>query len=455
MTTRQLRLKMNGPQLAAYNVCQPGNTVFLGWGRGVGKSKFLRMLWWLLIAQHDGRLRTEALSPFRGVRITILMPTLKQFKDVHWSGIVEDLTGEWAWLGAKLDKQTGQITFPGGSWIKPFPATEYNARTALGVRTDVLVIDECDTVPASVYDAVAVPWLSEPWSLALQLIAGTPNMGRHGLWWRTYQQGLQGEAIRTESPAAAAISPEDAVPLATVYSFRATYKDAPETVSARAVAKAKATTLPQTFKREWEADPDAGEGLIYPFDADFHVREPPPDFSFPELHIGCDWGDTDPAVLLKGGILGHGEDAALWLLDEQYEPGVPNDIWNARALAWGNDRTIFWPDPSRADRIRDFRGLGLNVHKSDNSIDAGIARVANLLFKREREDGSQWCRLYVSPRCVNTIREFGLYRWKKHYDGTFSNGPEDKNNHAMDSLRYMTLGRFGPNGSGKNVASGR
>ncbi len=464
---RELVIKLNGPQRKARAVFSAGHTLFIGWGRGVGKSKFLRLMLWSLVAAHEYQVRRNALAPFKGVRITVLMPTLKQFKDVHWSGILEELTGEWAWLGAKLDKQTGQINFPGGSWLKPFPATEYNARTALGLRTDVLVIDECDSVPATVYDAVAMPWLSEPWSLAIQIIAGTPNMGRHGLWWRTYQQGLLGEKLRNgeelqpdpeETPEQAT---DRAEALKTIFSFRATYKDAPETVGKLAVAKARATTPLPTFKREWEADPDAGEGLVYPFEEAFHVigaancplREEPPARSIREFLVGMDHGWVDPAVLLRCGVIGHGEDATLLVLDEHYESEVPNHIWNERASAWGDAK--FWPDPSRPDRINDLRTMGLDVGETDNDIFAGIARVANLLFKRQGENGEQWARLYVSPRCRNTIREFGLYRRKKLPDGTFDEQPEDRNNHAMDACRYVAVGRFGRAPNIRHTTSGR
>jgi len=463
---RRMVLPLNGPQRKARAALRPGNTVFIGWGRGVGKSKFIRLMLWSLIAAHEYQARTNAITPFFGVRITVLMPTLKQFKDVHWAGIVEDLTGAWAWLGARLDKQTGQINFPGGSWLKPFPATEHNARTALGLRTDVLVIDECDSVETGVYDAVAMPWLSEPWSLAIQIIAGTPNMGRHGLWWRTYQQGLQGERVRQGETLpllegeTEAERDQRADALKTVYSFRASYKDAPETVGKRAVAKAKATTLPATFRREWEADPDAGEGLVYPFNEDFHViggpdcphAEPPALSACREFHVGMDHGWVDPAVLLLGGITGHGNDATLWLLDEWYESECPNHVWNERAKLW--DFAKFWPDPSRPDRINDLRSAGLKVGETDNDIHGGIARVADLLFIRTTESGERWARMYVSRKCVNFIREMGLYRRKKLPDGTFGEEPADKDNHAMDAGRYLAVGRFGRGPNYRTLVSG-
>ena len=458
----EVNLQLNYPQWRAWEAAKPGNTVFLGWGRGVGKSEFLRVIWWSLIANRDGRLRRDALGKLRGIRIVVLMPTLKQFKDVHWARIIEMLTSDWAFLCAKLDAQSGQVKFPGGSFVKPFPASEYNARTALGLRADVLVIDECDDVPAGVYDAVAQPWLSEPWSLGMQLIAGTPNKGRHGLWWRTYQQGLLGEKLRS----GAALDPIEgesaeetaarADALKTIFAFRGTYVDTPETVGADKAVKARATMPLATFKREWLADPDAGEGLVYSFDDSFHVREPPPLRSFVEFHVGMDHGSEDPGVLLLAGVLGHGADATLWLLDEWYERDVRNHVWDTRAKAWGHAK--FWPDTSRRDRVADLRAMGLDVGEVDRgpgSVLAGIARVADLLFIRQHEDGTRWAKLYVSPKCKNTIHEFGLYRRKKHLDGTFDEEPQDKDNHAMDSLRYLVMGRFGAVPNVRHVAGGR
>jgi hypothetical protein len=452
-TRREVSNKLNRPQFSAWHAILPNQTVFAGFGRGVGKSWFLRFVWYTLIAQHEHKLRTSALKPFRGIRITVLMPTLTQFRDVHWSALEADLMpgGEWDFLGAKLDRTRCQITFPGGSWIKPFPASAYNARTARGMRTDVLCCDEVDDIDSEVYDAVAVPFLSEPWSLGIELLSGTPTRGRHGLWYRTLAAGRVGAKVRAGEPVD--VDAADAEALRSVYAFHATYRDAPETVSPRAVAKAKATTNPATFKREWEADPDAGEGLVYPFDETFHVREPPPLGAFGEFLVGMDHGWVDPGVLLLAGVAGHGNDATLWLLDEWYESECPNEVWNKRAAAWKFAQ--FWPDPSRPDRIADLRKLGLRVGETDNEILGGVSRVADLMFARATESGDRFARLYVSPKCRNAIRELGLYRRKKLPDGTFDEKPEDKNNHACDALRYLAVGRFGRATSVRHVVGGR
>jgi hypothetical protein len=456
MGERVISVRLNAPQRKAYRLLfdddgnpQRKRTVMTAWGRGVGKSWFHRQIWWILVALYEHKLRTEAPDPFRGVRITTLCPTLKQWKDIHWGGILEELHGpgaKWGWLGARLDGSTGQIRFPGGSVIRPFPAAAYSARTARGMRTDLLDADEYDDIDADVYDSVAVPWLSEPWSLGIELVGGTPTRGRHGIWWRTLSNGRLGDRLRDGEDTPDDIDENAAKAIKTIYAVHATYRDTPEIVSEDAVAKAKATTPPATFAREWEADADAGEGLVYPLDEEFHVvdeRLVPPMTSFAEFHVGMDYGWVDPGVLLLCGVQGHGEDAVLWVLDERYESMVPNHVWNERASEWGY--ATFWPDPSRPDRINELRNLGLDMGRSESPVNAllsGVSRVADMLFKRTTENGP-WARMFVSSKCRNTIREFGLYRRKKQPDGTFGEDIEDKNNHSMDALRYVCFGRFG------------
>lgn len=490
----ELDLRFNAPQFQTYGwlfdergQLRRRRTVMLPWGRGVGKSWFRRQIWWQLVAQHDGKRRKEAAKPLKGVRITSLMPTLKQFKDVHGADIETELApdGPWGFLRGKYDRSSGTVSFPGGSWVKPFPATAHNARTSRGMRTDVLDADELDDIDAEVYDAVATPWLSEPWSLGLELPGGTPTRARHGLWWRVLEATKLGRKLRNGEitdaealamPAGIAIlsvleslsdedwpaelprDPERAtlVVLSNYYGRHATYRDAPETVSPLAAARAKATTPKATFEREWEANPDAGEGLVYPFEEDFHVRRPPPLSAFSEFLVGGDHGWVDPGVLALIGIQGHGNDAVAWVLDEWYESECPNALWDARAKDWvATYNPKFWLDPSRPDRIDDFKRAGCRLGESDNNILGGIARVADLLFIRQTETGDRWARLYVSPICVNTIREFGLYRRKKRPDGTFDDEPADKDNHAMDAVRYGVVGRFGRGPNIKSVSAGR
>jgi len=120
----------NPPQKLAWQAVDGSKrrTLTMAWGRGVAKSCFLRQCAWIWIAQHDGRLRTDALEPCRGVRIVFLTPTLQQFKDVHAAQIESELGSKWSSLGGKIDHTSWRITFPGGSWIAPMPAAEFTAQ---------------------------------------------------------------------------------------------------------------------------------------------------------------------------------------------------------------------------------------------------------------------------------------------------------------------------------------
>lgn len=442
---------LNAPQSRVMRAVEPGRTLSLAFGRGVGKSWFIRRLCYLLISQWEYKERDTGAEMLRGIRIVFLLPTFKMFKDIHSRAVLRDLAGDFAFLGAKINLTSWTVEFPGGSIIQVFPASEHGSDRARGIRCDIAVLDEADDIDQSVYDSVIRPWFTEPWSLKIRLASGTPKRGRHGLLYRLFEDGKRGEKVRGGDTGE--LSPEEIEALSAFYSFHATYRDAPGNVDQKEAISAKLSMPPSTFAREYECDFDAGEGLVYPFDEDFHVREPPPLDSFREFLVGMDHGWVDPGVLLLAGIQGHGADAVIWLLDEWYESECANPIWDERAKEWGFAH--FWPDPSRPDRINDLRTAGLNVGETDNNILGGVGRVAEMLFIRETETGDRWSRLYVSPRCKETIREFGLYRRKKLPDGTFDEMPEDKNNHTQDALRYLCVGRFGRAYGAKHEAPGR
>jgi hypothetical protein len=424
----KLSVGLNKPQLEAIQNLVAGMTVCLAWGRGVGKSKLMRICWWMLVAQYD-RLKRPGT---RGVKIIVLMPTLKQFKDVHGDGIVEDLEGDWSWLGGKIDHTRWSISFPGGSWIKPFPAAEYSSKKALGMRCDVICCDEVDDILAGVLYTVAVPWLSAIWSLNIKLFAGTPRKARQGLLYKYFKLGESDEPKHR-----------------TFWSSHATYRDVPEIVSAVVVNEARETTPEPIFKREWECDFDSAEGLVYgsAWDDRFHVREPPENARWTEFLIGGDAGSTDPGVLLLIGVLGHGNDAIAWVIDEVYETDRDVTWWvqQLQRLTKYRQGARLYHDPSAKQLVMEYkRYCPVKVEKVDNSIQDGIRSMLDRLQKRGDGDDAK-AHLYVSPKCRATIWEFGAYKNKQdsldpdHY----LDSPIDRHNHAMDALRYAIHGRFG------------
>jgi len=371
-------------------------------------------------------LRPGAVRP--GVRIVLLMPTLEQAKKVHATLMLAELESDWACLGGKVDRTQWRVTFPGGSWIQW--VTAERAKNIRGLRCDVVCVDEADDIDPEILDAIVVPWFSEPHSLRIVLVGGTPTRGRYGLLYRTHARGR-----------------DNAFP--DHHTFHASCYDFPAYVDPKAIEKARRETPEALFKREWLCDFDAAEGLVYSlFDEAFHVREPHRDAAWNEYLIGVDHGYEDPGVMLVAGVAGGGRDATVHLLSEVYEQHKTESWWldQAAVLHRAHPGARWYADPSRPDRIEAMRRLGLRIESAQNAIEGGVGSVADKLVKRPSgPTGEPWSRLYVSPGCINTIREFGLYRRKRDPRNRerILDDIEDKNNHAMDALRYLIFSRFG------------
>jgi hypothetical protein len=438
------------PQRRAYRAIQPHQVVCLPWGRGGGKSKFLRLMCYLLVAQWDGRHRPGA--PMPGVRVAIVMPTLTQARKVHQALLLAELapSGEWGFLRGTVNKTELRIDFPGGSWIQ-FVSAEA-AQNNRGIRCDVIGVDEADDVDPEVVDAVSIPWFSEHHSLAIRLIGGTPKRGRFGLLYRTHARAL-GRMLDDEG-----------LRFTDHHSFHATCYDFPQFVSPRVIATAKREVPRSIFNREWLCDFDSAEGLVYGdvFSESFHVRDPAPGTVWNEIVVGGDHGWEDPAVLLVIGIAGTGADATAHVIHEVYAPRKDDDWWlgHARQIHDWFPSARWYFDPSRPDRISMFKTkVGVRLGDVDNAIEDGVGCVARLLVRRRRGDGDdapEFARLYVARSCTNTIREFGTYKRRRDPRNVerILDDIEDKNNHAMDALRYPLFARFRHVARGRNEHAG-
>jgi hypothetical protein len=442
----RFNVALNGPQTKAHQVFGPDRNICLPWGRGIGKSHFMRLLWYLSVAQHDGKrrfgfrngLRTET----RGVKIVHIQPTFKSIKDVHADLADQEVYKSWAFLGGRINHSEWKISFPGGSWIQWFGMKEANA--ARGIRCDFVTADEGDDIDLGAIQAVVKPWFSAPWSLRQFVVGGTPRRGRYGLLYSMHEAG----AIK-HTPKC--------------YSFHATYKDAPETVDPVYVEDVKSTTLPEVFRREWECDFDSAEGLVYGglWNHDIHVKEPPPNVHWTEYIVGIDHGWEDPGVLLLVGVQGSGRDATVWFLDEIHRTKTLDHEWHefAKKLQqkWrmrtpanpGGIATRWFADPSRPDKIEAFKRAGIWVEPAKNSREDGVATVADFMAPRpdpsDKDGKRRIARLYVSPKCKELIGEIGKYRRRrdpKNPDRILDE-IEDGYDHCADSARYALHTRFG------------
>lgn len=183
------------------------------------------------------------------------------------------------------------------------------------------------------------------------------------------------------------------------------------------------------------------EGNVYP---DFmnHVVEP---FKIPDHWQrigGADFGISDYTVLLLGAI--NPDDGTVYIYREYYKNvlAVPQHAKKMKEMLseipLGRLMHLV-ADPSGMRRnINDHRSLfdhygeyGIFFREGNNRIEPGIAKVG-AYFSLDK--------LKIFNTCVHTIREGTNYKYKTRELDSQKNAdekPVDKDNHAMDSLRYL------------------
>lgn len=172
----------------------------------------------------------------------------------------------------------------------------------------------------------------------------------------------------------------------------------------------------------------AVSGAVYPFmkDSSFVKK---PEGPFESYAVSVDYGTVNPASF---GLWALKED--VWYrVDETYfdsrkEGYQKTDEEHYKALCGligkhrVNDITV---DPSAASFIETVRRHGkYNVIPAVNDVLNGIRLTSTAL-----KEG----RIKICDNCVDSIREFSLYRWNENG----ADLPVKENDHAMDDIRYF------------------
>ena len=168
------------------------------------------------------------------------------------------------------------------------------------------------------------------------------------------------------------------------------------------------------------------EGLVYDFGEDNIVDDVP---SNGEYYISIDYGTLNPFSAGLWCVLGdkatrikefyyNGREKAIQRTDEEYCDNIDE-------LAKGYNIRQIIVDPSAASFITALRKRGYSVRKANNDVLDGIRRTAVYL-----KNGN----IKIHRSCVDSIAEFGLYRWD---DKATSDTVIKENDHAMDEIRYF------------------
>lgn len=158
--------------------------------------------------------------------------------------------------------------------------------------------------------------------------------------------------------------------------------------------------------------------------------------------FGLDYGYTnDPTAFIAFAVNPISKE--IYIYDEHYETRMLNSDIAEMIKRKGFAKERIRADSAEPKSNEDLRRLGITrimpSVKGKDSILNGIAQI-------------QEYKIYVHPKCVNTLKELSSYCWKKDRNENGVNEPEDTNNHLMDALRYAfyDVKYFRPVGPGES-----
>lgn len=181
----------------------------------------------------------------------------------------------------------------------------------------------------------------------------------------------------------------------------------------------------EKYRHVWEGEPRImTDALVFKNKFRVETFETPQDAEF---MFGADWGFAkDPSVLVRCFAVGR----ILYIDQEAYGVGVDIDKTPAMfARIDGANKYVIRADSARPETISYIQQHGFprieGVYKWAGSVEDGIE------FIRGFE------QVVIHERCKHVSDEFRLYSYKIHRQtGDILPDVEDKNNHAIDALRY-------------------
>jgi phage terminase large subunit len=183
---------------------------------------------------------------------------------------------------------------------------------------------------------------------------------------------------------------------------------------------------PRRYKIEGLGEWGIAEGLIFENfeELDFNIEDirKRPNI---KSAFGLDFGYTaDPTAFIASLV--DIDNKEIYIFDEHYQKAMSNKMIADTIKYKGYSKELITADSAEPKSIDDLRRMGLYkvkpAKKGKDSILNGIQFIQDF-------------KIYVHPKCENTIIELSNYVWDNK-DGVIVNKPVDDYNHLMDALRY-------------------
>jgi len=419
--------KFNPSQKEFFSKCND-NVRYIGFGGGFGNGKTLAGCIQVL------RLATE----FRDN--LILIGRLKGTDlEASTKKTMLELISPWLDTGQAEHKiKDNKIVLENGSQIVFRHLEDVYSSGILGMNLGGFYVDQAEEIDESSFNVLTSRLrrrsLSEDGTEAPRMGILTFNMAGHNWIWRLFKKKLAKDKKPIDNP-----EDFDIVEASTMDN-----KDhLPEDYIKDLLSKDK-TWVARYVYGSWDA---FGGQIFDDFKPEVHVvphREP----SLNAVRFcGIDPGFVDPFAVIWLAIEPGGQ---RYIYDEHYIAGKPTQ-WHAEVITakeYGQFIMARYVDAANSQVISDLNNNGVfciaakkEILQSKQDIYVGgINIIKNLLRVNEK---TQKPDIIISDRCQNLIYEMQQYQWKAsrgEYNAT--EVPEDKNNHAIDALRYIILNYF-------------
>ena len=150
---------------------------------------------------------------------------------------------------------------------------------------------------------------------------------------------------------------------------------------------------------------------------------------FDDTFIGIDFGfSNDPCCIVEVAKVGN----KMYINELCYKKGMTNRDIAEFLKSIGKNEILAYCDSAEPKSIEELRQMDVwakGATKGAGSINAGISLL------KEYD-------IIVSNESTNIKREQQTYFWDQLKDETIINKPIDKNNHAMDAIRYAIYSKY-------------
>lgn len=214
----------------------------------------------------------------------------------------------------------------------------------------------------------------------------------------------------------------------------------------------------ELFKQEVGAEFNEFVGRVFKdFDEEIHVGDFGLDPTW-KTYAAIDWGFTNPMVYLLIQVDPHGENVRI--IGEYYETGreteeACREIQQRGLVPQG--LTSMFPDPAEPDRSTTMsRMFQIPIMGGTGGLIKDRIDIIRKLLKPDPriahlpKDHEEWKpRLQIDRRCINTIREFNVYRYPKTAEEAAEAGrdapeaPMKKDDHTPEAFGRFAAGFFG------------